>query len=299
MSSLPSDGIDVWGGLRSERKKSTSFKDNQKYLRIDACPQKIFAEENFDFVVHTAGIGQAEVNKNKKLAFEVNSEMPVSIFRAAQSSGVKLFVFFSSIQAARFDVLAQSPNLHELTADDIYGYLKFVAEQALKNAFVANQTSLVIFRIANSFGFPARSNEKCWRLFSNQACKEAVLNGKIRILSDPNTKRDFLPVSLVENEVRHSIFNHAQESVYFQKDVISGSALTLLEMSSLISMVCQKCFNFEPVLEHCGAAIGPLRTAFDPESFLEAKGFSEMLASEFLREIEDLLRGCERLPRKG
>jgi hypothetical protein len=52
-----------------------------------------------------------------------------------------------------------------------------IGEKVLLNS----ELDLAIVRLANTFGYPAYENAKCWTLLVNDLCKQVITTGAIRL----------------------------------------------------------------------------------------------------------------------
>ena len=65
-----------------------------------------------------------------------------------------------------------------------------------------------IIRLSNSIGLPLIEKANCWKLFINDACKQAVVDRRIFIHSNPNSERDFIPMKDVYYVAEYFISNN-------------------------------------------------------------------------------------------
>lgn len=94
-----------------------------------------FDYSGFDTIVHVAGIVHQPNCHDWDLYKRVNADMPVAIARKAKESGVKQYVFFSTMGVYGVDKKL-TPNIiganTPLAPDDMYGKSKLMAEEGLR-----------------------------------------------------------------------------------------------------------------------------------------------------------------------
>lgn len=146
------EGYDVYAAVR----KSSNVKHLQhlsvSYIELNyedaAGLEKIFAENDFDYVIHAAGTTKANTEAEYDL---VNNTYTVNLARAAaKSKKIKRFVFISSLAAlgpskSATENITESKDPNPVTA---YGKSKLNAENNLQNIDIA----VTVFRPTAIYG---------------------------------------------------------------------------------------------------------------------------------------------------
>jgi nucleoside-diphosphate-sugar epimerase len=148
--------------------------------------------EGFDAVVHLAALSNDPLGDlSPELTYEINYEATVSVARAAESAGVRRFVFASSCSmygASGADaLLAEDAPLRPLTP---YAESKVRSEEALQG-FVVGGLEAVCMRNATVYGVSPRLRLD---IVLNNLAAWGHVTGKIRLLSDGRSWRPLLHV---------------------------------------------------------------------------------------------------------
>ena len=114
---------------------------------------KLFAEEQFDYVYHLAAYAAEGLSHFiKRFNYNNNLIGSVNLINAAINTGVKCFVFTSSI--AVYGTSPELPMTEESPAhpEDSYGIAKLAVEQELKTCQEMFDLDYIIFRPHNVYG---------------------------------------------------------------------------------------------------------------------------------------------------
>ncbi len=148
--------------------------------------------EGFDAVVHLAALSNDPLGDlSPELTYEINYDATVSVARAAQSAGVRRFVFASSCSmygASDADaLLAEDAPLRPLTP---YAESKVRSEEALRE-LDGDGLEVVSMRNATVYGVSPRLRLD---IVLNNLAAWGHVTGKIRLLSDGRSWRPLLHV---------------------------------------------------------------------------------------------------------
>lgn len=102
MELLRADGWKVIACVRSQNKAAAQLSDVDEFLECDLCgDDEIIVPENVDTVFHLAGKAHAilEVGEDESEYERVNTVATKRMLDAAAKSGVRAFVYFSSVKA--------------------------------------------------------------------------------------------------------------------------------------------------------------------------------------------------------
>lgn len=152
--------------------------------------------EGFDAVMHLGALSNDPLgNLDPNLTYDINHLATVNLAKLAKQAGVTRFLFSSSCStygASGDDLLTEEAGLAPVTA---YGDSKVRSDQDLAR-LADDNFSPTSLRNATAYGFSPRLR---FGLVVNDFVAMAVLNGKIRILSDGTPWR---PVVHVEDICR-------------------------------------------------------------------------------------------------
>ena len=142
-----------------------------------------------DVIINCAGYdSHKSISKSK--TFIVNSQNPFNLFKAAQKTGVSFFIFLSSAQVYKNNLVGNITENTKTRANNFYSLSKLDAERKLIKAKKKN-TKLLILRPSNLFGYPVNKRAKCWHLLINSLIKDITMYGETTILSKQNTYRNY------------------------------------------------------------------------------------------------------------
>jgi UDP-glucose 4-epimerase len=185
-----------------------------------------------DVIFHLAGLNAKSCEEDPARAYSFNTIITLKFFEIAQSENVGKFIYFSSGQVYGSNLIGQVNELIRLDPKNYYAASKSAAETALLLRQKKSDTSLFIIRLANSFGAPITLTSDCWSLFVNSLVKGGVITNELKIGSDVNVYKNFVPIhdvvsfcsKLLEVSTSHcEVLNFGSEK-----------SVTLLEMAELI-----------------------------------------------------------------
>lgn len=244
-----------------------------------------------DAVVHLAGMNAAACLADPCLALEVNGVNTVRLIQIAERSGVKRFVYLSTIHVygrgqgtLREDYLPQP--LHPYATSHRAG-----EDVTLAAGTASGGMQGVVLRLSNAFGAPARRDADCWTLLVNDLCRQAVTLKTLRLHGNGMQRRDFIALTDACRGIGHALAAAhplaADDRVY---NLGGGWSPTLLEVAELVDSRHQALFG-----ESC--AIVRSSDKGDPEPPLDfvcerlaRAGF--VASTDRVREIDDLLVFC-------
>lgn len=188
---------------------------------------KTFNYSGYDSIVHVAGIVHRPECDDWELYKRVNAEMPVSIATIAKNSGVKQYVFLSTMGVYGVDKKLV-PNIIDahtpLLPDDMYGKSKLMAEEGLVK-LQDEHFNVVFVRPPSVYG---------------KGCRGGYISGfasVVRMLpiiprAYENVKQSFIYIDNLSEFVRLAIVNNLKGS-YCPQDDKAVSANELLETIAL------------------------------------------------------------------
>ena len=200
---------------------------NDKASLLSAC-------KNQSVVIHLAGPSAFECKLNPQKAHVFGGEGTKNIISAAGSSGVRRFIYVSTIHVYSELFSGTITEQCKPLNTQPYAMRHRLAELEIQERTGIDEMEFLIARTSNVFGAPPIFSSSFVELFVHNACFDAVNHGRIKITGNPGARRDFLTLTsfcktlalLVEKtEIPHG------ELVFH---VASGVSLTLKSMALLI-----------------------------------------------------------------
>ena len=198
-----------------------------------------------DCVIHLATINAQHSQDDPQLAIKVNGIGTYNLIQASVKSKVKYFLYFSTAH------IYGSPLTGEIDESTLpkplhpYAITHRLAEDLLLDSISSQKIKGSVVRLSNSIGLPLIKEANCWMLFINDACKQAVVDRHIVIHSDPNSERDFIPISAV-CEIAEYFLSNQTTADYPVFNIGSGVSYTLLQIAEMIADRCEELFGFCP-----------------------------------------------------
>lgn len=177
-------GLEVYAGIRASSSKAllTDPKINFSIIDFedDVALTKLLKKEQFDFIIHNAGVTRAQNNKDY---FRVNVDYTVKLAKLAKEeigAQLKKFIFISSIEA--YGSADNTPygvidNTIEPSPRTTYGQSKLRAERALAEV---DDLPLIVLRPTAVFGPGERDLFAFWQTVKRYRVTPVVGNKKIK-----------------------------------------------------------------------------------------------------------------------
>lgn len=200
--------------------------------------------EGIDVVIHCAGLNAAESSKNPQLAEEVNTRYTEWLVN--QSVGlVKSFIYISTIHVYSSKLSGEIDELTETNNQHPYALSHLNGEKALLMRVSEFPNGAFSIRLANTFGLPIEPSSTGWDLVINELCKQAILNHKITLRSDPNTERNFIPLASAVERIVQLIFYTSRDLTIGTYNLGAISNKSLREVTTLIKNICLNMFDLD------------------------------------------------------
>ena len=141
----------------------------------------------------------------------VNGEGTLKMLEAAKISGVKKFIYFSTVH------VYGSPLCGTITEETLprpvapYAISHRVAEDFVLAAHSKGEITGLVLRLSNSFGCPNKESPNAWMPIINNMCKQAVETGTITLKNGCEHSRDFITVFDVCRCVDHFLNLHGSQ----------------------------------------------------------------------------------------
>jgi UDP-glucose 4-epimerase len=197
-----------------------------------------------DVVINLSSMAERMCALDPMEALRVNGGGTLALAIAAANAGVRRFV-----QLSTYKVYGSNPSgrLAEETLcrpQSHYAITHHVAE-----LYAASQHSnCVILRLANGFGAPANPNVRCWDILTNEFCRQAAVDGRIRVRSSGLAWRNIVPMSDVVRALHAAAVDLPADTYNLGR----SESLTLRDLAARVARVCEETFGSYPSIT-CGA----------------------------------------------
>jgi len=226
-------GYDVCLGSRDPFSKN--LVDGCKHVTTDWDDPAFKFCEGFDLIIHAAGMNAGDCAKDPRMAVRFNGETTARFVEKAALYGCNQFFYLSTVHVYK-SPLAGNFNEESLALNDHpYSISRLYGEHAVLNMVRNSSLRGAVLRLSNCFGPPATANNECWGLVLNQFVRDAMVLGRITIDGDFLTRRDFLPISELNNVLSKLIgVSDLQADIL---NISTGQSRSLLDIASLVSII--------------------------------------------------------------
>ena len=198
-----------------------------------------------DGIVHLATVNAQQCNKDPVLATKVNGIGTYNLVQAALRSRVKYFLYFSTAHVYGKSLTGMVSEDSVSMPTHPYAITHRLAEDFLLSELDSQSIMGSVIRLSNSIGLPLVKEANCWMLFVNDVCLQAIVDRRIVINSNPNSQRDFIPMTAVFKTVE-SFLSNPKILEFPVFNVGSGVSYTLMQMASMIANRCERLFGYYP-----------------------------------------------------
>ena len=198
-----------------------------------------------DCVIHLATVNAQQSQHDPKLAVKVNGIGTHNLIQASVKNKVEYFLYFSTAHIYGSPLTGEIDESILPKPSHPYAITHRLAEDFLLESIDSQNIKGSVVRLSNSIGLPLIKETNCWMLFINDACKQAIVDRRIVIHSNPNSERDFIPMNAVCEITEYFLSNHTTAD-YPVFNVGSGVSHTLLQIAEMIANRCEELFGFCP-----------------------------------------------------
>jgi UDP-glucose 4-epimerase len=212
--------------------------DNSDALR-ESCKQ-------VDIVIHAAGMNAKECAEDPVRAVMVNGVNTAGLVDAASAAGVKQFIYLSTAHVYCNPLVGNITEDTPVKNSHPYATSHLAGEQAVLMADARDELHGVVMRLSNGFGAPMAPEANCWMLLINDACRQVIAQGSIKINSNGVSLRDFVPIAVVCETVQwfSECARIASNRGVF--NVGSGVAQSVLDVIGLVQKRSEVILGFQP-----------------------------------------------------
>jgi UDP-glucose 4-epimerase len=202
---------------------------NEDFLReISTC--------SYDAIVHLVSLDHHQSAGSPSFVSAVNITPTWSLLDIFSKSGLKKFLFFSTVQVygkMEAEIITEENPIKPINA---YALTHLLGEQFCDYYNRNSKTSCHVVRLSNSYGAPVFEKNNCWWLVINDLCRMAFTEQKILLQSDGSPQRDFIHGWDVVKAVEFILKSEAEQMTY---NISSGTTMTIMEIAFHIKRIFQ------------------------------------------------------------
>lgn len=229
LSDLQDKGFDAYGVSRSKPRETEVA--NTIYIDSYASHQ---LDINADVIVNCAGPDASWAEKNSTEFIKFAQDHSRDLLRMRERTGAKQIVNISSVNVYAHPLERKVKEDHPKTSDLPYGVGHMMIENLLNKDKCATN-----MRLSNSFGYSSGLSLVTWKLFTHDLVAQLIGTGLGTVRSNPNTLKNFIPLSEVSRGVEHVI----RSQLLGTYNLISQDTRNLSEWSQRICQIGSELLN--------------------------------------------------------
>jgi UDP-glucose 4-epimerase len=156
-------------------------------------------------VVHLAAMNEPDCEIDPVLALRSNGLATLMLLRAAQSAGVRRFVYLSTSKVFGANPMGTIDESSVPRPKNHYAITHRLAEDYVLSAHDNGQLQGIVLRLSNSLGAPADPSVNAWMLIANDFCCQAATTKRIALKSSGLAWRNFIAMADTVAAVRHAL----------------------------------------------------------------------------------------------
>ena len=257
-------------------------------LREEAGP----AVAGADAVVHLAAPNEVLTASHPDAARSDTVEISRAVARACAAAGVRRVVYVSTVHvygAALTPGAVIGEDTHPRPKDP-YAAARLSSEHELGR--LAAGCDVVVLRLTNAVGRPARPGVDRWTLVANDLCRQAARGGNLVLRSSGLQWRDFIPMTDVTRVILAAAEGRIPAGTY---NLGSGTPTTILQLAEMVAGAAVEAGLDRPAViagtEGPAAQSEPFRVSVDR---LARAGFAPQ--GDLARELQDTIDFCLHQP---
>jgi UDP-glucose 4-epimerase len=156
-----------------------------------------------DAVVHLAAMNEPDCEKEPVLALRTNGLATLTLLQAAQSAGVRRFVYVSTSKVFGANPRGTIDESSVPRPANHYGITHRLAEDYVLAAHDKGVLQGIVLRLSNSLGAPTDPDVNAWMLIANNICRQAATTKRIALRSSGLVWRNFVAMADTVAAIRH------------------------------------------------------------------------------------------------
>lgn len=203
-------------------------------------------KKTFDVIIHLVSLDHNQSQTvPPELANAINVQPNLMLLDAFKDSGLKTFIYFSTIHVYGSLSHALITEDQPLKPGNIYALTHAMCEQIMDYYNRTTEVNCVSIRLSNSYGHPIFPENNCWWLAVNDLCRSAFTDKKIKLLSDGSPMRDFIHGSDICEAVEllcEKVGKTTENNTY---NISSSETYTLLELAGFVKEEYEEMYGSE------------------------------------------------------
>jgi len=279
-------------GLRGKRLIPESL-SSSRCVTIDLTDSASLetACRGIDAIVHLAAMNEIDSSKDPELALQINGAGTLKLLQAAEYSGVKRFIYFSTAHVYGAPLVGTITEATLAKPVHPYAITHRTAEDFVFAAHTRKSMEGITVRLSNGFGAPLTSDVNRWTLVFNDLCRQAVETGQLKLQSSGLQRRDFITLHDVARGVHHLLGLSTAACGDGLFNLGGELPLRIIDVAERIQARCADIMEFTPALLRPEPEQGEVSNDLDYRiDKLKATGFK--LTGNMDNEIDATLRLC-------
>jgi UDP-glucose 4-epimerase len=158
-----------------------------------------------DMVVHLAAMNEQDCEREPVLALRSNGLATLMLLQAAQSAGLRRFVYLSTSKVFGANPTGTIDELSVPRPENHYAITHRLAEDYVLAAHGNGRLQGIVLRLSNSLGAPVDPSINAWTLIANDFCCQAATTKQIALKSSGLAWRNFIAMADTVAAVRHAL----------------------------------------------------------------------------------------------
>lgn len=232
------NGFKIKTNIKSNYDKIFFNKDIE-LTKIDYLKKKLPEDftKNIYAVIHTAGVDEEICEKNYNIAKKINLCLIKKLLENCIRNKVKKFIKISTYKTYGNKLNGTINERTPTKTNSNYSKLHALSDKYLINKKNC-QIDIIILKLSNGFGIPLSNKKEKWKNILNNFCYQAINERMIKISSNVNLYKNFIPISLVAKVIIFFIKNKKKINGIF--NVGNKKNHNLLEIATKIKKNLKK-----------------------------------------------------------
>ncbi len=244
-----------------------------------------------DAVIHLAAMNEGDSERDPIGALRSNGLATLALLRAAQSEGVRRFVYLSTSKVFGANPTGAIDEMSLPRPINHYAITHRLAEDYVLAARRAGGPETAVVRLSNGVGAPADVHVNAWMLIANDLCRQAAVTGQVLLRSSGMAWRNFIGLADVVAALRHVLTMPADRLGDGLFHLGGPTSLRIVDLATMIAERARTLFQGKVEVTRLPPAPGESHPELDWSiGKLVATGWTPAHGLE--REIDANLRLC-------
>ena len=237
---------DVYGLIRKKTNIKYLNSKKNKLINCDLADYESlnkFLPKKLDMIIHAGASNDQDTNNNVKNAYLTNIYGTRNVCRIAKSRNVKFFFYFSVLQVYGRELNKKIRENSVVTCDNDYSLSHYLAENVCENYSKISKIKFLIMRLGYMFGCPIDGNIDRKTLIPYVFCDQAIKQKKISLLSQGNSRRDFMSIDKLSENIENLIKKKSKKFEIF--NFVSGFSYSMRDIAKIVQFEAKKILKQE------------------------------------------------------